>query len=116
MKTNLNLLYLFGLILAVIVLTNLGCSVKEGMELRKRQIKPGTDDLYILKSSIVPPICPACPSNANCPREKKCSPCPPCGRCPEPAFTCKKVPDYSAAQVDNTLPLPMLNSFAGFAN
>jgi hypothetical protein len=25
------------------------------------------------------------------------------------------VPDYSAANVDNSLPLPMLNSFASFA-
>ena len=114
MKSNLKILCLFGLILGVIVLTDLGFTIKEGMAIRRHQIPSGREDLYILKSSIVPPICPACPSNSNCPREKACAPCPGCARCPEPAFTCKKVPDYSAAQVDDTLPLPMLNSFSGF--
>ena len=28
-------------------------------------------------------------------------PCPPCGRCPQPAFTCKKVPDYSSDFFDD---------------
>ena len=35
-------------------------------------IPPGDEDLYILKSEIVPPVCPACPTTANCPREKPC--------------------------------------------
>jgi hypothetical protein len=106
---------LFILLLAVIVFSHLGFSIKEGMEIRRRDIPRGQEDLYILKSSIVPPVCPKCPDGANCPREKPCPPCPGCARCPEPAFTCKKVPDYSAANVDNSLPLPMLNSFASFA-
>ena len=29
------------------------------------------EDLYILKSEIVPPVCPACPQSAACPREEK---------------------------------------------
>ena len=72
---------------------------------------------YILKSNIVPPVCPKCPDAAACPRPKPCSPCPPCARCPEPAFECKKVPNYnalSASNVNGTLPLPRLNSFAQF--
>ena len=44
------------------------------------QIPPGDEDLYILKSQVVPPVCPACPSNASCPRPK---PPPPCPRVPD---------------------------------
>jgi hypothetical protein len=53
-------------------------------------------DDYILKSQIVPPVCPATP--APCPSLKQgpYPPCPPCARCPEPAFECKKVPNYSS--------------------
>ena len=72
---------------------------------------------YILKSEVVPPVCPKCPDAAACPRPKPCAPCPPCARCPEPAFECKKVPNYnamSASNVNGTLPLPRLNSFAQF--
>ena len=71
---------------------------------------------YILKSEIVPPVCPKCPESRSCPRQKPCPPCKPCGRCPEPAFTCKKVPNYSVSRVgtNNILPMPQLNSFAAF--
>lgn len=31
-------------------------------------------------------------------------PCPPCGRCPEPAFECKKVPTYVNLSFTNKLP------------
>jgi hypothetical protein len=87
------------------------------------QILPGQEDLYILKSSVVPPVCPACPA-VSCGSsggggggggggEKKCPPCPPCARCPEPAFECKKVPNYSSSN-DNVLPRPVLASFSQF--
>ena len=66
---------------------------------------------YILKSEVVPPVCPKCPDSRTCPRQKPCPPCAPCARCPEPAFECKKVPNYNAATVSNILPLPRLNSF-----
>jgi hypothetical protein len=72
---------------------------------------------YILKSEIVPPVCPKCPDAKMCPREKPCNPCPPCARCPDPAFECKKVPNYSAitaSNAGNILPMPRLNSFAQF--
>jgi hypothetical protein len=82
----------------------------------KDAIPPGQEHLYILKSQVVPPVCPKCPSSGGggggggkggmkggdcCP---KAPPCPRPQRCPEPAFTCKKVPNYSAANVDSVLP------------
>ena len=85
----------------------------EGMHVRRKDIMDGDEDLYILKSEVVPPVCPKCPDIATCPRQKPCPSCPPCGRCPEPAFTCKKVPNYTSRN-QSELPLPMLTSFSGF--
>jgi len=75
---------------------------------RRVDIPDEDQDLYVLKSSIVPPVCPKCPQSSACPRQKKCPSCPPCGRCPEPAFTCKKVPNYSSMN-NQYLPLPWLS-------
>ncbi len=89
-------------------------SVKEDDGIPKNRIPPGQENLYILKSEIVPPICPACP-NLNCNNSssndskndsKKCQPCPPCARCPEPSFECKKVPNYNSKNLMNQLPIP----------
>lgn len=80
---------------------------------KKSEIPEGDEDLYILKSQVVPPVCPACPTSASCPREKPCPACPPCARCPEPAFTCKKVPNYSSTN-DQYLPKPVLSDFSEF--
>jgi hypothetical protein len=94
------------------------------------QILPGQEDMYILKSSVVPPVCPACPAvrcngnsnsnsngkhgdGANNNTPAKCPPCPPCARCPEPSFECKKVPNYSLSN-NNALPRPVLSSFSQF--
>ena len=80
----------------------------------RSQIPPGSEDSYILKSEIVPPVCPACPAVTTCPSTKeKCPPCPPCARCPEPAFECKKVPNYSG-QNDSYLPQPIMSDFSQF--
>jgi len=85
----------------------------------KSQILPGEEDLYILKSEVIPPVCPKCPEPiVNCPGESKfdatkCPPCPPCARCPEPAFECKKVPNYNAFN-PNYMPIPVLNDFSSF--
>jgi len=83
------------------------------------QIVPGTEDLYILKSQVVPPVCPICPatkthdSKMQEQSNSKCPPCPACARCPEPAFECKKVPNYKS--MDNqSLPFPVLNNFTSF--
>ena len=80
---------------------------------RRNDIAPGDEHLYILKSEIVPPVCPACPQAAACPRQKPCPPCPPCARCPEQPFECKKVPNYRMAQ-NPYLPRPVLNDFSQF--
>lgn len=88
------------------------------------QIIPGQEDLYILKSAMVPPVCPACPAmkcnsggngdgGGSSGGSNKCPPCPPCARCPEPAFECKKVPNYSSSN-DNVLPRPVLADFSQF--
>jgi len=63
-----------------------------------RSIPIGQEDLYILKSQIVPPVCPRCPTIcASKSSKESCPPCPSCARCPESTdFTCKKVPDYSS--------------------
>jgi len=77
------------------------------------QIPPGQEDLYILKSQVVPPVCPACPTVTAIPREEPCPACPPCARCPEPSFECKKVPNYNAL-ASEYLPMPVLNDFSSF--
>jgi hypothetical protein len=79
----------------------------------RSQIPPGTEDLYILKSQVVPPVCPACPVASACPRTEAPPPCPACSRCPEPSFECKKVPNYNAADI-NMLPMPVLTDFTSF--
>jgi len=81
----------------------------------KSQIIPGEEDLYILKSQIVPPVCPApiIASSSSYKDEEKCRPCPAPQRCPEPAFDCKKVPNYSAVN-SSYLPIPVLNDFSTF--
>ena len=90
--------------------------------IRANQILRGNEDLYILKSEVVPPVCPACPApkcnnnnnnNNAAGSDSKCPPCPPCARCPEPAFECKKVPNYGRTN-DDTMPYPVLNSFSQF--
>ena len=66
----------------------------------KSAIPYGKEDLYILKSEVVPPICPVCPppvvivgdgSNSS---SSSSPPCPACERCPEPIVDCKKVIKY----------------------
>ena len=89
-------------------------SLPEGIY--KSQIPPGEEDKYILKSQVVPPVCPKCP-DVQCSSsfdESKCGPCPACPRCPsEGAFTCEKVPNYNAFN-PKTMPLPVLSDFSSF--
>jgi hypothetical protein len=79
----------------------------------KNDVPEGDEDLYMLKSQMVPPVCPACPAIKACPRTEKCPPCPPCARCPEPSFECQKVPNYSSNNNDR-LPRPVLADFSQF--
>jgi len=80
--------------------------------IHKSQIIPGQEDLYILKTQVVPPVCPAC-NPVVIYKNKKCEPCPACARCPESSFECKKVPNYNALN-NEYLPKPVLNSFSSF--
>jgi hypothetical protein len=78
------------------------------------QIPEGQEDMYILKSEVVPPVCPACPSySPSDTGQKQCQPCPSCARCPEPAFDCKKVPNYNSVN-NSYLPVPALADFSTF--
>jgi hypothetical protein len=80
----------------------------------KSMIPPGQEDLYILKSEVVPPVCPKCPDPILKCEDKKCPPCKPCGRCDEPDFTCQKVPNYNALAKKDFIPIPVLNDFSTF--
>jgi hypothetical protein len=101
----------------------------------KYMIPPGNEDLYILKSEIVPPVCPACPPPIlKCNDDKPPPPCPPCARCPEPRFDCKKVPNYGSGNLGanyfggggqfgsmpstsgNFLPFPSVSNYNSFGN
>ena len=84
----------------------------------RSQIQKGQEDLYILKSEVVPPVCPMCP-NIICPEpafdETKCGACPPCERISNNDFECKKVPNYSAGGSSSSfLPVPVISDFSGF--
>jgi hypothetical protein len=81
----------------------------------RSQIPEGDEDLYILKSQVIPPVCPACPNVTACTSNSnnKPPPCPPCARCPEPAFDCKKVPNYNSNNSE-FLPRPVLADFSQF--
>jgi hypothetical protein len=50
------------------------------------------------------------PVQVTCPAPP---PCPACARCPEPAFECKKVPNYNRADKDN-LPQAVLPNYSSF--
>jgi hypothetical protein len=80
------------------------------------QIPLGSEDLYILKSQIVPPVCPVCPPPIikNCDKESKCPPCPAPQRCPEPDFICKKELNYQNNNIPKLIPQPVLNDFSSF--
>ena len=108
----------------------------------KNQIPPGDEDLYILKSQVVPPVCPRCPDpiiksnnngsssngsssngsssngsssndNGGSTDNTKCPPCPACARCPEPAFDCVKRPNYNAFN-PSYMPMPVVSDFSTF--
>lgn len=84
---------------------------------RKEDIPEGDEHLYILKSEIVPPVCPQCPEPIVI-EKKDCPPCPACERCPEPSYKCEMVPNYNADAGfgdGNIIPQPFLNDFSQFS-
>ena len=66
-----------------------------------------TDTLSEIKGSIAK-------MNQQKTSNESCPPCPACERCPEPAFDCKKVPNYRSPAVNQFLPMPILNDFSKF--
>lgn len=68
-------------------------------------IPKGKEDLYILKSEIVPPVCPRCPVMCA-DKKKKCPPCPSCARCPpgSGSSSSKGCPDYGNQVADPSDP------------
>lgn len=90
-------------------------SGNDGIGIPASQIPEGDEDLYILKSQVVPPVCPPAPAPVvinKGGKDGKCPPCKPCGRCPEPAFDCQKVPTFRAS--DGRVPVPVLADFTQF--
>jgi hypothetical protein len=101
----------------------------------KSAIPDGQEDLYILKSQIVPPTSPAGFGNQSfgggssgndngekkskdetseeTPASDKCPPCPACARCPQADFECKKVPNYNKPD-DGSMPRPVMADFSQF--
>ena len=55
-----------------------------------------------------------CSSKNGCSKPAPVPPCPPCERCPEPAFDCKRVPNYSSVSSGKYLPRPVLSDFSQF--
>ena len=70
---KLTYIHLALIVIGVLMLVNLGYSVKEGMKSQGAYTKNDDDkndedsDKYILKSQIVPPVCPKCPDVTVCP-------------------------------------------------
>jgi hypothetical protein len=111
--------------------------VKDGIP--ASQIPKGSEDLYILKSQIVPQVCPAGASSSSSSSTgssmqgsslgfggsgvqgsanfsstpAKCPPCPACERCDEPSYDCKLVPNYNAFN-SKKMPVPVLSDFSTF--
>ena len=71
---------------------------------------------YILKSEVVPPVCPKISTQESCPRQNLVLLVLELSMLAARnlLLNAKKVPNYRAASVSNVLPLPRLNSFAAF--
>lgn len=95
--------------------SNTNSDYVNGKPVTVNNIPQGDEDLYILKSQVVPPVCPVCPPQIikKCEKEKECGPCP-IQRCPTTPFKCVKQPDYSNPEIKQYLPIPVLNSFSTF--
>ena len=89
MKVKLS--HVLFVLLGLVILVSLGSHTMEGMRgIKKENIPEGDEHLYILKSEIVPPVCPKCPDVKKCDTKKDCPPCPAPQRCPEKPYECKR--------------------------
>ena len=71
-------------------------------------LQEGYADKYILKSKIVPPVCPKCPDLINtCENKQRCPPCPGCKRCPDYGVDVNdRAASYNGGFSDSVLPIP----------
>ena len=97
-------LYPVAILCGIVVI--IGCIGSSLITSFKETLKNKEDDEYILKSSIVPPVCPKCPDLVNTNEKSKCPPCPPCGRCPENPVKCAPVPNYNVNPNDISVVRP----------
>ena len=103
---KLTLIHLALIVIGVLMLVNLGYSVKEGMKSNDED-----DDKYILKSQIVPPVCPKCPDVTVCPTDKTA----PTGWVPSPFVNKDYSGQYNVPGSGTTYePRPMLTDFSQF--
>lgn len=91
------------------MLVNLGYSVKEGMKPKKKtDDDDAADDKYILKTQIVPPVCPKCPDVTVCHKNSH-------GWVPQPFVNKGYNVDPTSASLTSTYePRPMLTDFSQF--
>lgn len=114
---KLTLIHLALIVIGVLMLVNLGYSVKEGMKSKKhRNNKKRNDedkDKYILKTQIVPPVCPKCPDVTVCPNNSNA----PSGWVPSPFANRDYNSQYNVAPGPITSayePRPILTDFSQF--
>lgn len=115
---KLTYIHLALIVIGVLMLVNLGYSVKEGLESQGSYTKNDEDsDKYILKSQIVPPVCPKCPDVTVCPNNNNNS----SGFVPQPFANRDYNSQYNVAPGSGTGPLtaayeprPMLTDFSQF--
>lgn len=115
-KLKINTLTLVLIIVATLLVGSfLGIGIRETFSgdkrehgVRKEDIPEGDEDLYILKSEIVPPVCPKCPDVKACGKPEKCPPCPACARCPEPSYKCELVPQKGGEYRGGGMELPSM--------
>ena len=122
---KLTLIHLALIVIGVLMLVNLGYSVKEGLESqgansidnKKTDEDEEDSDKYILKSQIVPPVCPKCPDVTVCPNNNTA----PTGWVPQPFVNKDYSTGYNVAPGSGSGPLtttyeprPMLTDFSQF--
>jgi len=76
-------------------------------------IAPPVSSPYVSITTNGSPVANDSTNDGKCGTCPKPEPCPPCGRCPEPSFDCKKVPNYGSTNSEY-LPMPVLSDFSSF--
>ena len=120
---KLTYIHLALIVIGVLMLVNLGYSVKEGMDNKKNKNNKKNDkgqnsdeadeDKYILKTQIVPPVCPKCPDVTVCPNNSNA----PTGWVPQPFVNKDYSSSYNVVPGPLTAayePIPMLTDFSQF--